>query len=217
MVSDKGPGPSTLQKRFSTKRGSSEASEVFIKRKKSTVCVDRHMGRLRGRLPDLLSCTLSLNYFYGTFLPVSFGQSFWFFLAHSPYLVYLRILPCVCTHPLTVFLFDRQGTFLHMCSPGGLLTLRMRNTWSWQGPAFSLNCPAILVLEFCSIGNEFPVALSWWWGLRLGISLLPQKGTARELPLASHGERALTRTQPDWHPDPHTFSLQNCEKEMSVV
>ena len=72
MVSDKGPGPSTLQKRFSTKTESSEASEVFIKRKKSTVCVDRHMGRLRGTLPDLLSCTLSLKYFYGAFLPVSF-------------------------------------------------------------------------------------------------------------------------------------------------
>ena len=149
-------------------RQSSEASEVFIKRKKSIVCVYRHMSRLRGRLPDLLSCTLSLNYFYGAFLPVSFGQSFWFCLVRSPYLVYLGILPFVFTHPLTVFLFDLQGTLLHMCSPRGLLTSRLRNTWSGQGPAFSLNCPAILVLEFWPIGNEFPVALSWWWWGRVG-------------------------------------------------
>ena len=104
-----------------------------------------------------------------------------------------------------------------MCDQEGLRTLGMRDMWSGQGPAFSLNCPARLVLEFWSIGNEFPVALSWWWGVRWGISLLPQKDTARGLPLASQEERALTRTQPDWHPDPHTFSLQNSEKEISVV
>ena len=45
-VSDKGPGPLTLQKRISTKMESSEASKVFIE-KKSIVCVDRHMRRLR--------------------------------------------------------------------------------------------------------------------------------------------------------------------------
>ena len=34
MVSDKDPGPSALQKRVSTKTESSEATEVFINRKK---------------------------------------------------------------------------------------------------------------------------------------------------------------------------------------
>ena len=48
VVSDKGAGPLTLQKRISTKKESSEASKVFIRRKNSTVCVDRQMGRLRG-------------------------------------------------------------------------------------------------------------------------------------------------------------------------
>ena len=41
-----------------------------------------------------------------------------------------------------------------MCGQEGLLTLRMRNMWSGQGPASSLNCPASLVLELRSPGNE---------------------------------------------------------------
>ena len=51
-----------------------------------------------------------------------------------------------------------------MCGRRGLLTLRMRNTWSGQGPASSLNCSAIAVLEFQSTGNESPVALPWVGG-----------------------------------------------------
>ena len=57
-------------------------------------------------------------------------------------------------HSLTILPFGLQGAFLHMCGRGGLLTLRTRDMWSEQGPASSLNCPAILVLEFWSIGNE---------------------------------------------------------------
>ena len=56
MASDKGLGPLALQKEISTKTESSEASEVFIRRKKSTVAVDT----LRGRVPELLSQTLIL-------------------------------------------------------------------------------------------------------------------------------------------------------------
>ena len=58
VVSDKGPGPLTLQKRLSTKMESSEASKVFIRRKKSTVCVDRHTSGLTGRVPEFLSHAL---------------------------------------------------------------------------------------------------------------------------------------------------------------
>ena len=42
-----------------------------------------------------------------------------------------------------------------------LLTLRMRNMWSRQGLTSSLNCPAILLLEFQPTGNESPIALPW--------------------------------------------------------
>ena len=54
VVSDKGPGPLALQKGISTTTESNEACEVFIRRKTSTVAVDR----LRGRVPELLSHAL---------------------------------------------------------------------------------------------------------------------------------------------------------------
>ena len=44
------------------------------------------------------------------------------------------------------------------------MTSGMRNTWSRWGPASSLNCPVILVLESGSIENESPVALPWVGG-----------------------------------------------------
>ena len=77
MVSDKSPGPSALQKIISTNMESSETSKVFLRREKSTVHVDRHMGRLRGTVPIIL-----------------------IYLAHSPCLIYLRILPTVLIHLL---------------------------------------------------------------------------------------------------------------------
>ena len=52
VVSDKGPGPSALQKRISTKTESSEASKVFIKGEK----VQYATGVLRKR--ENQSCTL---------------------------------------------------------------------------------------------------------------------------------------------------------------
>ena len=53
MASDKGPGPLALQKIISTKTESRDAGQVFIKRKKSTVCVERHAGGLRERVLEL--------------------------------------------------------------------------------------------------------------------------------------------------------------------
>ena len=37
----------------------------------------------------------------------------------------------------------------------------MRNMWSGLGPASSMNCPVILVLEYWSIENDCPIALHW--------------------------------------------------------
>ena len=67
VVSDKGPGPLALQKRISTKIESSETSKGLIKGGKCMVYVDRHMGKLRERVPESHPCS-SLNYFFGTFL-----------------------------------------------------------------------------------------------------------------------------------------------------
>ena len=49
-----------------------------------------------------------------------------------------------------------EWAFLCMCGWGGLLIWGTRDMWSGQGPTSSLNCPAILVSEFQSIGNEPP-------------------------------------------------------------
>ena len=65
---------------------------------------------------------------------------------------------------LTSLPFDLQGYFLYMCIWLGLLTLRMRNTWSrlsGQGPSSSLECPAVLILENQSRRNESPAAFPW--------------------------------------------------------
>ena len=53
--------------------------------------MERHMGRLRGRVPEFHICG-SLNYFYGVFLLDFLWPIILIFLDHSPYLVYLRIL-----------------------------------------------------------------------------------------------------------------------------
>ena len=71
VVSDRSPGPSAIQKRIPTKTDSSEISEVFVKRKKSTVHVDRHTGELRERVSELHPWG-SFSYFSDIFLPSSF-------------------------------------------------------------------------------------------------------------------------------------------------
>ena len=57
--------------------------------------------------------------------------------------------------------FDLQAAFLHRYGWGGFLTSRMRNVWSGQGPVSSLIRPAVLILEFWSLGNESPITLPW--------------------------------------------------------
>ena len=95
MVSDTGPGPSTLRKRISTKMESSEASKVFIKRK-STTCVEGHKGRLRGKVPDWHPhCILSL--LCGAFLLVFLWPIILICLVHSPYSIISGSFD-VCTH-----------------------------------------------------------------------------------------------------------------------
>ena len=55
--------------------------------------------------------------------------------------------------------------------------------WSGQGPVSSLNCSAILVLEFLSTGDESPIALPWV-GARSTSCL---NWTAREVPCVDLG------------------------------
>ena len=97
-VSDKGPGPSALWKRISTKTKSSEASKVFIKRKRVQYVWVGTPGDSEGESWSPPSG--SLNYSYGVFLPGFLWLVNLICLVHSPYLVYLKILPCVLTHLL---------------------------------------------------------------------------------------------------------------------
>ena len=65
-------------------------------------------------------------------------------------------------YPLISLPFDLQGALLCMCCWEGPLTSRMRNMWSGQGPATSLHCPALLILEFRFTGNDCLIGLPWW-------------------------------------------------------
>ena len=67
-------------------------------------------------------------------------------------------------HPLASLPCSLQGASLHMCGQRQLLTSRMRNMSSGQGPTSSFDCPAVLTLEFWSKGNESPIALPWEGG-----------------------------------------------------
>ena len=72
---------------------------VFIRRKKSTVCVDRHRKRLRGRVPET-RYPGSLNHLHGAFLLVFLWPIILVCLVHGLYLVYLRTLPHAHMHLL---------------------------------------------------------------------------------------------------------------------
>ena len=132
--------------------------------------MDRHTGRLRGTVPELHPCG-GLNHLYETFLLVFLWLVILICLVHSPYLVYLRILPCcastslspdgsyckgiwIAWHQLTSLLFDLQGASPGMCDQEGLLTLGMRYMWSGQGPGFSLNCSGSLHLHLGVLVNR---------------------------------------------------------------
>ena len=96
MVSGKGLGPSALQKRIFMKMESSEASIYWEEKKYSA---HRHMGVLRDKVTESHPRG-NLNSFYGTFLLGFLWPIILICLVRSSYLVYLRILPCVCMHVL---------------------------------------------------------------------------------------------------------------------
>ena len=96
MTSDKALVHTALQKmNFYKETESSEASEVFIRRKKEYVCIDTRTVSERESHPRG-----SLNHLYGAFLLGFLWPIILLCLALSPYLVYLRVLPCVHMHLL---------------------------------------------------------------------------------------------------------------------
>lgn len=104
-------------------------------------------GRLR--VPELHPCG-SLNDLYRVFLMGFPVISRLLCLVHSPHVVDLRVLPCVCTHllaqmdfteklygyrtSLDMTPFDLQGAFLVHVWLGRSSDLGNRNVWSGQSP-----------------------------------------------------------------------------------
>ena len=89
----------TLQKGIFRKKVVKQV--VFIRRKKKNKL--QYMGidtwENSEKVPE--SCLHgSLNYFYGTFIPVFLCPVIFICLVHSPYLEYFRIFPSVCAHLL---------------------------------------------------------------------------------------------------------------------
>ena len=177
-----------MQKRTPTKTESSETNEVFVK-KKSTVCVDRHLSRLGGRVPESHLCR-SLSYLYAAFSS-GFPLTSHFDLPGSESMFDLPQDPSLCVHTSlsqdgffrrglwvawhhVSLPFDLQGAFLCLHSQGSLLTLRMRNMWSllfYLGRAqpspttvllFSSGVPWASHLSFVSAPLSFGVQCFCW-------------------------------------------------------
>ena len=170
VVGDKGPDPSALQKRISTKTESTEASKVFIRREKRVQYV--WIDTWADSEGESLSCALVAVWIIFLGLFSSFPLANQFDLPGSQSMFGVSQDPPLCVHtslsrdgfyqqgvwvahPLTEFSSGLQGAFLRMYGQGSLLT--SRNMWSEQGPAASLNCPAVLILEwsFSLLGMNF--------------------------------------------------------------
>ena len=164
------PWPFSFAEKNLTKRESNETSRVFIKRENvQYMWMDTQADSGRERVAKSHPHG-SLNCCYWVFLLGFLRPTILICVVHSPYLIYLGILPCcgrilpyISTSqssgqgiPWHYSPFDLQGAFLCRCSQGGLLTPGTRNTWSEQGLASSLNCPAIL---FLPTENESPTGL----------------------------------------------------------
>ena len=157
---------------------SSEASEVFIRREKSTVRVDRHTGGLRER--ESRTLVVAWIAVMGHFFQISFDQSScfaWFWVrVWSPSgscSVCVRVSQprwILAKRPMgswrhllwgdTASLFDLQGAFLHICRQEGLL--RGWGLWGllsliWAGPSLPYH-PAfmefLLLWSFCPRGRN---------------------------------------------------------------
>ena len=83
----------------------------------------------------------------------------------SSYLLWGPLKKEIYTQPIgtlmtTPCISGDLGFYIHMWS-GGSPDFRNEKYVVWTGPASSLNCPACLLLEFQSIGNDSSIALPW--------------------------------------------------------
>ena len=136
-----GPVAKCVEMSFHIEMESSETNRVFIRRKKSTVFVDRWLRVApRGSSHHFFFCLFCSHRFYWAFLPRFLWPVVLLCLVLSLYLVYLRVLLFVmCISKLRWIpgkrpmnrltsltmkrcsYFDHQGAFLHMWRREGLL------------------------------------------------------------------------------------------------
>ena len=162
--------PLVLQKRTSPKKESSEASKVFIKRGKKAqyVWTDHEVERVT----ELHPCG-SLNDFYGVFCPCFLWpiilicrvhRSFWYIVGvHTHLLAKMDFTKKASGYsiPYHCSLLACKEPFLCMCGLRGFLISEQKICGLGRAQPPHLNCSAILVLEFLSIGNESPINLPW--------------------------------------------------------
>ena len=158
VVSDKGAGPLALQKRSAIGWKVVKEVKYLLKGKRvQYVQIDRQTQRESPQVAHLWKSELLLWGISSKFplddhfdlpvlqsiIAVSQGLPMYAHTTLSQHGFYWKGL--WLERPLTSTPFGLQGAFLRMCGRQGLLTWRMRTIWSGQGPATSLNCPAILV------------------------------------------------------------------------
>ena len=160
-------------------------SKVFILRKKNTIRVNGHIGELRGkeRVPESHILESVWITFMGHFFP-EFTLASHFDLPGSTFGVSQE--PPVWVHT-SLSRDDAVCRGLWVARPSALLILTSKEpsayVWSgrspdsenkkyvvWAGPSPLSECPAVLILEFRSAGNEPLIALPW----RVGIYFLLQ-------------------------------------------
>lgn len=157
-------------------------NETYLLRGKWVQYVRTYTGGLRE------SHTLMVFWisFMGHFFQVSFGQSFCF-ACFWVCIWFISGFSHLCAHlssswtqwrGLWADLASLRDLLSDFSSQKDLLDLRMRNMWFliWADPAYSLDFPAIDILEFLSTRNE-PQLLSAWRrkGIYLPLPILPRK------------------------------------------
>ena len=110
----------------------------------------------------------NLNHLNAAILPVFPWPIILIYLVHSPYLVYLSVLPRVHTslsqdgfyckdlwveHPLTSLPFDLRGAFLHVGVIGNISSLQESEICGLSKVQPPLLFPVILILEFRCTGD----------------------------------------------------------------
>ena len=153
--------------------------KYLLRGKRSTVHVDRHMGRLRERESHWVAPSWQFDLLFWGISSRSLWLIISICLVHSPYLVYFRILLYVHTLSLSQDRVYQKGLWVEhhfsLNSKEPFCTCVVREVswlWEWEicglGRAWPPLLTVLLNLEFQTIRDESPIAFPGEW-----IYLLP--------------------------------------------